>query len=232
MIIGFMGLAGVGKSTAGRILRDEYGFVPVSFADSLKDGVAALFNWPRNLLEGDTPESREFRETRDHYWSGVFNKDITPRWVLQFIGTQVFRHHVLEDFWVHAAMKRMQDKTKNYVVTDARFPNEFAMITGHSGFLVEVVNREPMWVQMIRGMKTREEVEAFTADMSVHASEWEHVFWRRSNPVDFVLYNIFDEIQNSTTMDNLSASITHMLRVFTGPKDKQPVKNQTLDIAF
>ena len=58
MIIGICGLIGSGKGTVADILEQEHGFIKVSFADSLKDAVAAVFGWPRSLLEGDTEESR------------------------------------------------------------------------------------------------------------------------------------------------------------------------------
>jgi hypothetical protein len=63
-----------------------------SFAGALKDAVAAIFVWPRHLLEGDTAESDRFRETADEYWTeklagkkgSIFEKydKITPRLVL------------------------------------------------------------------------------------------------------------------------------------------------------
>lgn len=62
MIVGICGLIGSGKGTVADMLVGEFGFTKISFADSLKDAVAAVFGWPRNLLEGDTDESRSWRE--------------------------------------------------------------------------------------------------------------------------------------------------------------------------
>ena len=58
MIIGLCGAQGSGKDTVANILVSKYGFVRISFATALKDVVAILFSWPREMLEGDTPESR------------------------------------------------------------------------------------------------------------------------------------------------------------------------------
>lgn len=58
IIIGLCGAQGAGKDTVGEILINEYGFHKLSFASALKDMLAALFSWPRELLEGDTEESR------------------------------------------------------------------------------------------------------------------------------------------------------------------------------
>jgi broad-specificity NMP kinase len=86
MIIGICGLIGCGKGTVGDILVDQ-GFVKVSFADKLKDGVAEIFGWDRAMLEGDTDVSRTWREQRDNFWSDETQMEVTPRLVLQLFGT-------------------------------------------------------------------------------------------------------------------------------------------------
>ncbi len=53
-IIGIVGFKGAGKDTAGNFFEQNHGFDPDSFAAPLKDAVAAIFGWPRHLLEGDT----------------------------------------------------------------------------------------------------------------------------------------------------------------------------------
>jgi ferredoxin len=63
MIIGICGLIGSGKGTVADVLVDQ-GFTKVSFADKLKDGVSTIFGWNRAMLEGDTDESRQWREQR------------------------------------------------------------------------------------------------------------------------------------------------------------------------
>ena len=100
-IIGVCGLIGGGKGTVADILVGNHNFEKVSFADPLKDMIAKVFNWPRHLLEGDTKESRDWREQRDDWWSvrlGIDN--LTPRWVLQYWGTDVCRTNFHEDIWL------------------------------------------------------------------------------------------------------------------------------------
>ena len=69
MIIGICGLIGSGKGSAADILVEEHNFTKISFADKLKDGVASVFNWDRNNLEGDTDDSRAWREEPDKFWT-------------------------------------------------------------------------------------------------------------------------------------------------------------------
>ena len=64
-VIGVAGLIGGGKWSVADILVGEFGFEKLSFADSLKDMIASIFGWERRLLEGDTKESREWREQVD-----------------------------------------------------------------------------------------------------------------------------------------------------------------------
>ena len=65
MIIGICGLIGSGKGTVADVLVEQHNFTKISFADKLKDGVATVFGWDRAMLEGDTDESREWREQAD-----------------------------------------------------------------------------------------------------------------------------------------------------------------------
>jgi adenylate kinase family enzyme len=62
-VIGICGFIGCGKGTVGDILVEQYGFTKISFADRLKDTASTLFDWPRDMIEGNTPESRVARNT-------------------------------------------------------------------------------------------------------------------------------------------------------------------------
>ena len=67
-VVGICGLIGHGKDTASGFLIEE-GFQRVSFAGILKDACANIFGWDRILLEGNTTESRAFREQVDEWWA-------------------------------------------------------------------------------------------------------------------------------------------------------------------
>ena len=59
MIIGVTGFIGSGKDTIADYLCTQHGFKRISFAASLKDAVASVFGWDREMLEGTTKSSRE-----------------------------------------------------------------------------------------------------------------------------------------------------------------------------
>ena len=100
MIIGICGLIGSGKGTVSDYLVDEVNFEKISFADKLKDAVSTLFNWDREMLEGDTPISRQWREQIDTFWTEETGREITPRLVLQEFGTDCMRNGFYDGIWV------------------------------------------------------------------------------------------------------------------------------------
>ena len=164
-IIGIAGLIGSGKDTVANHLINEHNFKRIKFADKLKDGVSAIFDWPRDLLEGDTDESREWRETPDEFWSKELGEDITPRHVLQKFGTEVrdgFHVHT----WTILLKKTILDNPHtNYVIPDVRFPHEDTIIKELGGEMWRVSRGEdPEWFT--------DYVEENITPKHVHPSEW------------------------------------------------------------
>jgi len=145
MIIGICGLIGSGKGTVGDILVEQ-GFTKVSFADKLKDGVATIFGWNRAMLEGDTDESRNWREQPDDFWTQETGRNITPRIVLQEFGTECMRDGFDDSIWVSLLKKQMLDNPGDYVVPDVRFRNEQDMIRELGGEIWRVQRGDvPEW---------------------------------------------------------------------------------------
>ena len=148
MIIGFVGFIGSGKDTAADYLVNFHGFRRDSFANTLKDAVAAVFGWDRVLLEGRTKEAREWREQRDEWWSDRLGKDITPRHILQYWGTEVCRQGYHDDIWIASLENKMRKTGDNIVISDVRFPNEIKAIKSAGGQVVRVIRgADPEWYQ-------------------------------------------------------------------------------------
>jgi hypothetical protein len=147
MIIGICGLIGSGKGTVADFLVEQRGFTKISFADRLKDGVASVFNWDREMLEGDTEDSRAWREKVDPYWSTETGHPITPRLVLQLFGTDCMRNGFFDGIWVSLVKKQLlENPDSNFVIPDVRFENEANMIRSIGGKLWRVKRgNEPEW---------------------------------------------------------------------------------------
>ena len=192
MLVGVLGLIGSGKGTVGEILQ-EVGFHQLSFASGLKDVTANMFNWPRNLLEGDTDESRLFRETPDKFWSNRMGKDFTPRLALQLMGTEVGRNIFHPDFWVIKVENEIKTKRGNCVITDVRFENEIQSIKKMGGVLIEIKRGiPPHWYTIAeQANKGFSKAEKHMRSEGIHEYEWKLI----GCGVDHVIHN------NSTKED-------------------------------
>ena len=196
MIIGICGLIGSGKGTVADILV-EHNFKKVSFADKLKDGVSTIFGWDRDLLEGDTDESRQWREQRDDFWSNETEMEVTPRLVLQLFGTDCMRDGFNDGVWVSLLKKTILDNPGNYVIPDVRFQNEQQMIRDIGGevWWVKRGNNPEWWSKAVLDTQTGSN---FMAEEDVHPSEWK---WADTN-------DRFDEIiYNDSTMSELKHQV-------------------------
>lgn len=179
MIIGICGFIGSGKDTIADYLMNIHEFRRESFAGTLKDAVAAVFGWDRTLLEGRTKQSREWRDRPDVWWSQRLGREITPRWILQYWGTEVCRHGFHDDIWIASLENKLRHSQDDIVISDCRFPNEIRAIRNQGGVVLRVVRgSEPDWYQdavcMNRGPErnwgwalAKDNVEK----LNIHASE-------------------------------------------------------------
>lgn len=194
MIIGVCGLIGSGKGTVADILVAEHGFEKVSFADKLKDAVSEMFDWPRDMVEGDTNESREWREQIDQFWTKETGRKITPRLVLQEFGTECMRQGFFDNIWLSFVKKKIQENLDtNFVIPDLRFPNEIKMIQELGG--------DTWWVKrgQLPGWFVDYRVNA-VEPQDIHISEWA---WGRAD---------FNQIiDNNKTVAELRNQVTDLL---------------------
>lgn len=175
IIIGTVGLIGSGKGTVGEYLVNNHNFHNLSFAKTLKDAVSTIFGWPRNLLEGDTAESRLWREQLDSYWTYKLGKPVTPRWILQYIGTDVMRNHFHSNIWIDSLEKQISENTSNIIITDVRFANEIQMIKRLNGIIIWV-RKDPLpeWFSVAQAASQGSEhaQQLMSTRYNVHESEW------------------------------------------------------------
>ena len=213
MLIGFVGFIGGGKGSAADYLVSHHNYVKESFANSVKDSVAAVFGWDRGMLEGDTAESRIIREKPDAFWSEKLGRPFSPRMALQLMGTEAGRDVFHPDLWIFTVLRRMQEN-KNYVLADVRFPNEIQRIREVGGKIVWVRRGDlPEWYETAAKQNTTPEDEQYILQdhdqlmeqkyPDVHFSEWAWI----GQPIDAV-------ITNDSSMDDLYRQIDLLLKNF------------------
>lgn len=142
-LIGLAGQKQHGKSTVCNILRSKYqNIVPYSFAKPLKEVCRVLFGGG------------------EEHWYGSLKEEILPEWgltarqIMQTVGTDLFRRHFRNDFWVKAAEVQFE-RVRQYhiiidykdpllepviVVDDVRFENEAKVIIDHGGVNYRIIN--------------------------------------------------------------------------------------------
>ncbi len=139
MIIGLCGYIGSGKDTCASLLEQHHRFQRMSFAAAIKDVVASLFGWIRDDLEGSTPMAREWREQVDPWWTEQLERVVTPRLMLQMVGTEMFRDCLSSRFWTTLLKRRIQhSNAEHIVVTDCRFLEEVDLIRSLGGIIVYI----------------------------------------------------------------------------------------------
>ena len=206
MIVGLLGFIGSGKGTAGEILAGQ-GFIPISFASSLKDIASQMFGWERELLEGNTEFSRQFREKPDAFWSQEFGREFTPRLALQLMGTEVGRNVFHPDFWVIKAKQQMHvlmsQGYQDFVITDVRFSNEMKMIQNEGGILVEIRRGvQPHWIPIAEKANRGDfKAQEFMKVNGPHESEWRWI----GGEIDYT-------IDNNGTMEDLKKKLVTCLK--------------------
>jgi hypothetical protein len=197
-LIGICGLIGSGKDTIADYLVNFHNFRRESFAGTLKDAVSDVFVWDRELLEGRTKSSREWREQVDTWWAQRLGiPHLTPRWVLQHWGTEVLRLGFHTDIWIASLENKIRKSLDHVVVTDCRFPNEVEALRRAGGRVIRVTRGPaPEWW----------DAAVATPDLMpklyphVHASEYS---WA-STDFDAV-------IDNNRTIDELYSQIKNLV---------------------
>tara|TARA_Y200000002_G_scaffold377243_1_gene382511 strand:+ start:1194 stop:1793 length:600 start_codon:yes stop_codon:yes gene_type:complete len=136
MIIGILGNKDHGKDTVSDYLVNKYKFEKKAFAEPLKEVCQILFGFTFEQLYGNS------KEIPDKYWG------VTPRNVLQFVGTELFRNKMSEiipgisqNFWLEC-MRRKSIEYDRLVISDVRFQNEVDFIHEMNGIVIKIERRD------------------------------------------------------------------------------------------
>jgi hypothetical protein len=204
MIIGICGFIGSGKDTVADYLVNFHEFRRESFANTLKDAVSSVFGWDRTMLEGRTKEAREWREQVDPWWAErLAMPTLTPRWVLQYWGTEVCRKSFHDDIWIASLENKLRNSKDDVVISDCRFPNEIQSIKNAGGMIIWVKRGNlPDWYDTAIDANNGSNVAANELKhLKIHASE-----------TAWVGTEFDSELENNSSIDELYLKIESLVK--------------------
>jgi hypothetical protein len=100
--------------------------------------------------------------------------NLTPRWVLQYWGTEVCRRNFHDNIWIASLENKLRNSRDDIVISDCRFPNEIESIRRAGGKIIRVVRGpEPDWYNLAlkENLEKCEKSKFELTRLKVHASE-------------------------------------------------------------
>ncbi len=171
-IIGITGRARSGKDTVAEFILGAIGGYRYSFADPLRAMLVPLGV-----------------DMNDPYWKARKEEvipalGVSPRRMLQTLGTEWGRNLINDDLWVLMAQQRLLNNGPGMIIPDVRFENEAAWVRRHGGLLIHVSRPD------------LKEVEAHISESGVQIE-----------PTDAQLFN-------TGTLEELQQMVKDLLRVY------------------
>ena len=98
-----------------------------SFAFSIKEGLGkAVFGMSDGQLYG------RLKNEFDTFWK------FTPRWMMQYCGTEMFRNHISMDIWAKTLERRVfNNPSVSVIVDDLRFKTELDAVKRLDGYFIK-----------------------------------------------------------------------------------------------
>lgn len=152
-LIGLAGRRRVGKDTfvnmAKKILQIEV--ERIAFADALKDFCRDYMNVGSEWMYDDKLKDSIIGLESDFFNVTGYSDSITPRQILQRVGTDIFRKHLRDDIWINNVrnkIEKFKNTDKLVCVSDVRFINEIKFIHNESGKVIKILRNTGIEDQM------------------------------------------------------------------------------------
>jgi hypothetical protein len=146
----------------------------------------------------------------DVWWAERLNMpNLTPRWILQYWGTDILRNHFHDDLWIASLENKLRNSQDNVVISDCRFPNEIRGIQQSGGYVIRVARgEEPWWYDIaVKANQGNMDAQAVLDSHNIHASETSWV----DTEFDYVL-------DNNSTLEDLFTQINNLVQDLHGAK--------------
>lgn len=173
VLIGLVGRKGSGKDTLALHLVESYGYHQLSLAGPMKSAVGLLFN----LTDDQIHDTDKKEELDDRY-------NLTPRYLFQVFGTEVFRESIYDffpqlkdkipkgEFWLYHLSERIHKLNKEngivrFVITDVRFINEAKFLKERFNAKLIRIERDKVDNGNVDSHKSEADIDNITEQLNV-----------------------------------------------------------------
>ncbi len=172
LIIGLTGKTHSGKDTIADYLVNNYRFIKIAFADSLKLACKEVFGFSNNQLYDE-----KLKEEIDNDWGH------SPREIFQKVGTELFRYalpklcsNIHDDIWIRSVDKKIKNIINNtmdtdklrIVITDIRFPNEHKFVQDNNGLILKILRNTEDQLCETNEHISEKNIDNFTFDYQIN----------------------------------------------------------------
>ena len=157
----------------------QYGYAD-SFSKVYKDGEETI------IMNSVFCSKEKYEEERRVNWQTAYKRELTPRLLMQLMGTECCRNIIHPNCWVNALMSEYRDTVdfdknivpnKNWIITDTRFPNEYKAIKDKGGICIKITRKVrefiPGFITEYNPLLDGKEHESETA--LDYISDWDYV---------------------------------------------------------
>lgn len=173
-LVGLIGKSGSGKTRTAASFSRHLTTRTLYCSEPIKRAVANIFDWPIELLRGETENGRLWRD--EHTERLPNGKSITPRQALQQVGS-LMRYEFGPDIWLTQLRLRIwpsaasaSRETRMAVIPDIRRWNEAELVRQNQGLLVRVTpapgNARPT-TKAIHEHPSETELDGFPTDWEI-----------------------------------------------------------------
>jgi len=160
ILIGITGKARSGKDTTADILSKRLGLIKYSFATPIKEAAKVMFGLTEEHVNGKLKEEVI-------PWLGV-----SPRRIMQTLGTDWGRDIIRGDIWVQIAKRRFEELSEcldnifhcGMVIPDVRFENEADFVRENGGIVIHISRSS---VQNVEQHRSEDGIEFKNGDIRI-----------------------------------------------------------------
>lgn len=209
------------------------------FADPIKDIICDLLGVDRHTLEYNEFKNKNLGENwkaygltmypgdKDHIFSSheqrdafikrekidhsyvLWEREYTPRDLMQIIGTEFFRNQLHPNTWINAVLKDYRPDISNWIISDVRFINEAEAIKDRGGFIIRITrDTELRFPELWEEFQSQDKYDEWD-EFLYHKREYQRVYHPSENEIDFIVADY--ELSNNGTIQELVFQVKELL---------------------